>query len=353
MDGSRLKIARAAAGLSLRDLADKIGNKVSAQAIGKYERSEMTPGSDVLIALVRALGVTENYLLSTSKLELVSVDFRKKSLVGAREEATISAQVMSGVERYLAIEDILGLDGGTWQKPISAPFPVRSLDEAENTASKLRSAWNMGSDPIPNLAEFLEEKGVKIIAIELPASVSGMLCWVRRNGGSDIPVVVLNSCHTGERQRFSLAHEVGHLVMSVDGVHEEKACQRFAGAFLMVAEVLWREVGRHRRTISLGELFQLKAIFGVSVQAIAYRCMDLGIIDDKAMRQLFISFGNRGWRTPPYPEPMPVPREVPKRFERLCFRALTEGIISEARAAELLGTTTRELDKLMEQPPVG
>ena len=56
MIGQRLKLARSAAGLSLRELETKIGNRVSAQALSKYEQDEMMPSSDVLIALSGATG---------------------------------------------------------------------------------------------------------------------------------------------------------------------------------------------------------------------------------------------------------------------------------------------------------
>ena len=39
------------------------------------------------------------------------------------------------------------------------------------------------------------------------------------------------------------------------------------------------------------------------------------------------------------------------RFERLCFRALAEGAISEARAAGLLGHSVNELNRRMDEPP--
>ena len=70
MIGQRLKLARAASGLSLRDLEAKIGNLVTAQAIGKYERNEAMPGSRVLIALSDALDVSVDYLLADQGLVL-------------------------------------------------------------------------------------------------------------------------------------------------------------------------------------------------------------------------------------------------------------------------------------------
>ena len=46
-----------------------------------------------------------------------------------------------------------------------------------------------------------------------------------------------------------------------------------------------------------------------------------------------------------------MPGEQPMRFERLCFRALAEGAISDAKAAELLGHSVHELNRRMDEPP--
>ena len=80
MIGQRLKLARSASGLSLRDLESAIGNLVTAQAIGKYERNEDMPSSGVLSALARALNVSEDYLIATDDMVLDGVEFRKKGI---------------------------------------------------------------------------------------------------------------------------------------------------------------------------------------------------------------------------------------------------------------------------------
>ena len=129
------------------------------------------------------------------------------------------------------------------------------------------------------------------------------------------------------------------------------AAHRFAGAFLMPAETLRVEIGKRRKSMGWSELFDLKQIFGVSVQALTYRCKDLGIFSNALLQLLFKEFSRRGWRSPPYQEPNNIPREEPARFERLCFRALAEGAVSEAKAAELLGSSVRELTRRMEEPP--
>jgi Zn-dependent peptidase ImmA (M78 family) len=74
----------------------------------------------------------------------------------------------------------------------------------------------------------------------------------------------------------------------------------------MPADILRSEVGNHRHYISLGELFQLKAIFEVSVQALAYRCQDLGIIDNALYQQLMEVFKEQSRHHPPDRESLPL-----------------------------------------------
>src|SRR6266852_1398105 len=125
MIGKRLKLARAASGLSLRDLAERIDNRVSAQQIGKYERDEDVPGSGVLIALSHALGVSVDYLVGDQEMVLEGVEFRKK------QQAQIQAKALHLIERYLMVEEILGLPSAAWDKPREAPFPVRQIGGAD------------------------------------------------------------------------------------------------------------------------------------------------------------------------------------------------------------------------------
>ena len=352
MIGQRLRISRSAAGLSLRDLEARIDNRVTAQAISKYERDEVTPSSGVLIALAEALGVSVDYLVGDRDMVLEAVEFRKKKLTSRREEARVKAKVLHLLERYLTLEELLGLQSIAWDRPREAPWPVlHDPAEAEHAAQGLRAHWGLGLDPIANLVDLSEERGIKIISTDL-TSVDGLTARVRREDGSAASVIVTNREHWGERQRFTIAHELGHMVLDVaPKVDDEKAAHRFAGAFLMPAETLRAEVGRRRRFVSWEELFELKRIFGVSVQALTYRCKDLGIFNNALFRRLFDEFSRRGWRNPPYREPHAMKGEAPRRFERLCFRALAESAISEAKAAELLGSSVHELNRRLKAPP--
>lgn len=353
MIGKRLKGARAASGYSLRALSDAMENKVSAQAIGKYERDEDLPRSGVLIALSRALNVSVDFLMSDDELELEGVEFRRSASSSAKDLATIEAKTLHMVEKYLAVEGLLNLSSQEWDAPHEAPYWVSDLRDAEDAARSLRSSWQLGQDPIPKLSELLEERGIKVMSLDVER-VDGFAAEVRRKGKHSARVIMIKKHTWSERKRFNLAHELGHMVLNVaEGCDPERAANRFAGAFLIPAEVLRQEMGARRREISLGELISIKDRFGVSIQAIAYRCKDLEIINQATFVRLFKTFKERGWRNEPFEEPHSIPweREEPDRFQRLCFRAFSEELIGLSRAAELLEISVRELEERLDFMP--
>jgi Zn-dependent peptidase ImmA (M78 family)/DNA-binding XRE family transcriptional regulator len=348
MIGNRLKRAREALGLSLRDLEAAIESQVSAQAIGKYERDEMMPGSTVLLALAKALEVSPEYLLSEREIELTGVDFRKAPHAGVKEERAVEAVVLDQVERYLELEELLPGIEQEWKAPRGKAFEIRRVDDAEAAAEELRDQWSLGVDPIGSMAELLEDKGVKVIALDLPENVSGSKAYVKRPERKDVAVIVVNQGHNGERQRFTLAHELAHLVLRFVGLSEkdqEKAADRFAGAFLMAKETVLRLLGQHRTSISLGELVELKKLFKVSIASLVVRCSQLGVLTKAAYGRVWAQILKLGWNGPASSEPHRLEAEVPQRMERLCLRAVAEEAISEARAAELLNISVRELDR--------
>ena len=345
MFSERLKLARKRSGFSLRELSSRLGAMVSAQAIGKYERGEMMPSSSVAIALANALDVTTTYLLSPTVVSLESVEFRKLASTKVRERARVEATVLDHVDRYLQVEEILGIASNLWEVPDGAPYPADTVEDGELTAARVRRAWNLGGGAIPNMTELLEERGIKILKLDFPQAVDGLTCFVHRSDETAVPVVVCSTGKSIERQRFTLAHELGHLMMDIpDGMPEEKICDRFASALLVPENELVREVGRRRRDFGFGELVEIKKIFGVSAAALVIRMRDLGIIGEATVTRIFRGIG-RSWRTQ---EPCPLLQsESPKRFRRLCLRALAEDMISESKAAELLGMRVSEIERVM------
>ena len=336
MLGERLRLARKKAGLSLRALSDAIDNRVSAQAIGKYENELMAPSSEVLLALARALGEPIDFFLSPADTELVGLEFRKRSSTSVKERAQVEAAVLDHVERYLEIERALGLDTAHWNRPIPRQR-VETLDAAEGLAVAVREAWQLGTDPLLDVTELLEEHGLKVFVIALPEKVSGLTCEVRSADElSPVPVIVVNATHNLERRRLTIAHELAHRVIEESPpLNVESAAMRFAGAFLMPADHLRERVGVRRHAFARQELIELKRLYRVSGAALIVRLEQLGVITPSTCSYLFRSVA-RAWRKS---EPEPIEdenAERARRFQRLCYRALGEDLISASRAAELL-----------------
>ena len=352
MLGKRLRTVRVASGWSLRDLEALIDNRVSAQAISQYERGESVPSPGVLKVLARALGVSVAYLTDACEIVLEEVKFRSNQELGRREQAQIQARVLRRLERYLAVEEALRLSNLTWDRPRAAPFPMHGgLSGAEHAAGHLRAHWGLGTTPIANLAELLEDRGIKVLTMPLDA-VDGMTARVRQRHRESqrSHVIVVNERKPGDRQRFTMAHELGHMVLDVPPGASEKAAHQFAAAFLMPREALLQEVGWSRTSIGWCELFRLQRTFGVSAQALARRCEAGGVFTASLARLLYSEFSQRCWTRPPFEEPVEIPCERPERFERLCFRGLAEGAISTSKAMELLEMTIEELVWHMASP---
>ena len=134
--GERIKSARMRAGLNLRDLAENVG--VSAQAISKYERNLDVPGSSVLIKLAKALAVRVETLLRPQSVSLSQPSYRShRSKLLVRDQETIHAQVLDWLERYMAIEEIMGVQM-EFQMP-NIHRKVKTLDEIEQVALDRKS----------------------------------------------------------------------------------------------------------------------------------------------------------------------------------------------------------------------
>lgn len=331
--GERLLVARKAARLSLRELAERAG--VSHTAINKYERGLDIPSSGVLLALADALDRRVDFFLKSRELELTCVEFRKRARMGERDKGAVLAAVAEGCERYLEIEEFFPDDMPAFPEVRSAS----RLSEVEQIALDVRAEWNLGLDPIESMVDVLEDNGVFVMQISGPTSFDAFTCRV--NGA--IPVVAVKHGIPGDRQRLNLAHELGHLLVKVtEGLDEEAAAYRFAAAFLVPAEVAVRELGEKRSALEIpDELGLLKEKYGISMQAWIVRARDLGIISPEKAAEYFRLFRMRHWHRE---EPGPAyPQEEPRRLKQLVLRALAEQMLTESRASELLGMRVRTL----------
>jgi Zn-dependent peptidase ImmA (M78 family)/DNA-binding XRE family transcriptional regulator len=324
--GGRIRLARKAAGLNQRELASMC--HVSAMAISKYENSLMMPQSSVLVAMSQALNVSIEFLLKSSEVELKEPAYRCRTAMRVKFQASILARAQANIERYFEVEDLLGI-GHEFKMPACSERVVSSIDEAEIVAEELRIEWGLGTGPIVNLMEILESRGIKIAVVDADGKFDALM--VETSEG--FPVVVVRASLSGDRQRFTMAHELGHIVLTHSNtLNSEKVCNRFAGAFLVPALAGRTELGASRSRLDIGELCALKQTYGLSIGAWVYRAKDLGIITENYCGSFYKAFRAKGLHKEEY---CIVEPESTTRRSRLVQRAIAEGLVSRTKAQEL------------------
>jgi Zn-dependent peptidase ImmA (M78 family)/transcriptional regulator with XRE-family HTH domain len=202
------------------------------------------------------------------------------------------------------------------------PIPLMLPVEQGLHSKPHRAAWMtraaMGYSPqapIDNLLRDLERRGVLAAAVPLPAERhSALATW----GGDDFehPFLAIFATPDAERQRFSVAHELGHLVMHhsyrQDTAKAEAEANAFATELLLPAAALRREL---RSPVTLSALVSLRAEWGVSIAALIRRARELDVVTERQYRHLFTQLSARGWRTAEPPSGRPVER--PRGFRRM------------------------------------
>jgi Zn-dependent peptidase ImmA (M78 family)/DNA-binding XRE family transcriptional regulator len=334
----RVRQARLAAGLTVATLGEKVG--VSRTAIQKYEKGFVTPSSSQLLKLARACGVRTEYFFRTHTVELLQPECRKPSTIGKTAQDALTIKVIELLERRL---ELLGafpeLPIEAFAPPDRLPERIVSLDEIDPLSDAMRNVWQLGMIPIANVADTLERFGLLVVIVdEESRAFSGLTARVRAEDGREYPVIAISRRWPGERQRFTLAHELGYLLLKgrlADDIDEKTACDRFACAFLAPRAAVLRLLGTQRHALEWQELYELKHAFGLSLAGCLQRAKQCGVISDDIHLSMDKVFSAKSWRKHEPGEPLA--EEYPRLFNKLVYRALAEQYIFESKAAELLG----------------
>ena len=332
----RLAGARKMSGISYRALSERVNKSVSYQTLSNWEKGigGELPDMSVMEGLAAALSVRLDYFFEPIRAEIVQPEFRKrKSKLKVKEEGALLEQAQVGLDRYLELEEIAGASRSV-DNPLEN-YRVETVEDAENAAERLRDAWDLGGNLIPQVVEMLEERGIRVLEANAPESFDSLAAWA-----GDTPFMLVNKNVVDRcRLRFTLLHELGHLLMrsipeDMENKEVERLCNRFASAMLFPADAFRSHFGERRRHVTLQELISLKEEWGISIAAIAYRAKDLQILTEEGHRRFSIALNQRGFKkAEPGAYAMP---ERPQRFRQLALRSFAEEVISGTKAASLL-----------------
>jgi|WetSurMetagenome_2_1015567.scaffolds.fasta_scaffold94776_2 Zn-dependent peptidase ImmA (M78 family)/transcriptional regulator with XRE-family HTH domain len=307
-----LVIARQARGLSQGELCSKAG--INQSHLSKIENGLINPSEDLIKIFSDILEFPLSYFYQSDRIYGMPLSvhpdpmYRKKCNVKERDLDIINA------ENNHRIMTILRLMRSVEYKS-EAPLPQLDIDQYEGDTAKIadlvRRTWRIPRGPIHNLTEYIERAGVFVIWCDFnDAAIDGMTLSVYNKC---IPTsILLNHSQPADRMRFSLAHELGHIIMhNVPNPEFEKQANEFASALLMPAADIKSEFGSR---VSLMRLAMLKPIWKVSMQALLMRAKSIGVIDQNQSAYLWRQINARNLRRE---EPVLFSHELPTVFPKI------------------------------------
>ena len=335
MIGKNIKYYRLMNHLSQEELAQQVG--LNKMAISNYEMDKRTPDLATLRKIADALNVTLAKLtVNSNELNIGHGAFRKHSSI----TKTMQELILGYADRYLArLFSVVAYLGDVALAPIPQYERMQATDY-EAAGQYLRKILELPANgPIGNITDILENKGYIICPILIDERhFSGNSGTV--NGR---PYIAVNTTMPAERQRFTLIHELAHLVFAFsDDQDEERMVDGIAGAFLLPEVDIKRELGPKRRDIR-NDLRYIQHEYHISMSSIVMRAYQSEIISKSVYEITQKWMGAQGLRRD---EQSGIEPEVSHLLEQLTVRAVAEEEITISKAAELLDRPFIEVREL-------
>ena len=320
-NGLELRLLRQLNQFSLEDLANKVGK--SRQFLHKIEMNQVTPTVDLVEALSKILNVNSNIFFSSYPiLHEDQINFRsnKTAKVATKQAVIAQGEYLRRLVEY-------------FDKHLRLPkYTIPNIDvstnfqDIENAASTFRKHFNLGLGPISDMTKLCEMLGIIVTSFPgVSSEVDALSISSKR------PIFVNNEKCSTCRQRFNLAHEIGHLVLhdgcvTGDSLTEAQA-HRFASALLIPQEMM----NTHFRSCFNGrfnwsKLGEMKYSWKISKAALLYRAKSLGLLSEESYKSGFIYLRRTGEAITELEDSF-IERETPELLNK-CFTALAKKGIS-------------------------
>jgi Zn-dependent peptidase ImmA (M78 family)/transcriptional regulator with XRE-family HTH domain len=332
--GSMLRLARQFRGFHQKELADKVG--VDAAILSRAENDALQPSDGVITKCAEVLSVDLSFFHKDYHPSGLPISFhpmwRKRQSVSQREIDRVLAEANV---RAMQLRDLMPSIVFEPELAIPRYEPGEYKKDCRTIAKLVRRAWNIPAGPLVNLTDYVERAGVFVFHADLEKiDVDGLTL---RLAGLP-PIIVLNSHMPADRMRFTLAHELGHLVMHAIPTQEmENEANTFASGMLIPSEDI-RPYFRGRR-IDLPLLARLKPEWRVSMGALAYAADELGYLGPGQKQLFWKSYSAKGYKRTGEPPELNFPVEHTVLNKRLIDAHLND-----------LGYSLEDLAKLFALP---
>ena len=304
-NGERLKLARIYRNMTASELAEKIG--VSRQAVLQYEKNESNPKLETEFSIITTLHFPRDffYMDNLSNIPINNTFFRalsstKKIDLQTQEEKTrFIVYIYEFLNNYFNYPE---LD----LPEIDIDIDLNKKENIEDIAIKVRNYWGLGNQPVENMVNLLENKGVIVSTLNVGKKTIDAFTQVHRiNNKEKYCVVLSNDKQSVARRNFDSAHELGHIILhkNIEKLEElsseeqkklEDQANSFAAAFLLPKNEFFNEL---KDPLNLEFYKELKKKWKVSIAAMVMRARQLERINNSQYIELVKSMNYRKWRT--------------------------------------------------------
>lgn len=303
--GERLRQARVALGLTQASLAMLIGEK-TAQSVSHFESGGATPSPETFSRLLTVTRQPPHFFLTPvpEGLHVDTAYFRSmRSLdelarAKAEQHALWLAEYVRYVSEYVEFPSL--------NLPDFSDFPADPMqltnDHIRTVAKRLRQHWKLGEGPLPDLVNLLESNGI-VVSIQKFDSPKwdAVSFW---DGATNTPIILLNSDKPSVfRLRFNLLHELFHLLFHRNVAADlkrhkdyekklEAQANRFAGEMAFPLGVFEDDL----YAMNLDAMRVIKRKWNFSIAAMIHRIEDLGLVEEREAKNLWVNYTRRKWR---------------------------------------------------------
>lgn len=287
----RIKLARESRGYSQSSLSKRL-KTISQSMLSKIEKGFADCSDETLNELSKVLNYPESFFYKKHQAyQIKEFYYRKNQSTTITKNKILEAKINILSSQISELLDNVELD-------IDLPYTdIRELDiTPERFAVQVRSYFQIPKGPINDLIYTLEKKGVIIHFLDFDETFKFSGTNFRTKEG--VPVIIVNANHSNSRKIYTIAHELGHLLMHEnfiildDSNIIEKQANDFAANFLMPKADIKSDLYGLTDT----KLAELKRYWKVSIQALLYRAKELNCITPDQYRRWVTKINYNGWR---------------------------------------------------------
>lgn len=300
-----ISLARESRGLTQTELAKKMGIAIS--SVSRLEFGYID-ADDSLDLLSDVLNYPKSFFSQTFQIQPPNIHYRKR--------LTLSPKIIRKADA------LMNIYRGNIEKMLTlirleeANLPIvtdNKYASPRKLAAYLRSFWNLPKGPIKDLVTLVEKHGIIVILFDFETDKIDGRSMITDDGH---PVIFLNHLFPGERQRLTLAHELGHICMHMKTFptfarDEEQEAFEFASEFLMPEFEIRYDLSTKLTIEKLGDL---KRLWKMSMAALLHWAEKLKCITPNQSRYLWTQYSANGYKRG---EPLPIYIDPPTLLTRM------------------------------------